>query len=930
MKNPSKLKLGHINVYHIQQKLHDVSLILDTNALDIFGLSETKLTESHPDTTLHIPTYTFFRKNKSVAGEAGIIVYVKDNLAPFATRRTDLECFGVECIWIEIKFPKNPPIMICNLYRNGKEDGDWFYKFADMMDKIKITEHEIVIMGDFNINLLNPHTFWESTLSIYNLKQQIQTPTRLCNTTATLIDHIYTNSETKMKDVHVSNSGISDHFPIFCTHIIKENKPVNNDHIIIETRSFKHFNTEDFLTDLSNCNFKHIYNEMDPNKALQIFYEIFIPLLDKHAPIVKRRIKQRIKPGWLTPEIIEQMEIRDKLSKNKVSPDYKKQRNKVTSLVRKAKKAYFNKVIESNESIAILWRITNQLLGKTTNNKTSNTTTFTATQFNEYFTELSTNLIKENYGLDDKEYITSSKLESFIKDRNVNENFQIPLLREEDTFKYINHLKNKKSSGTDKVNVFFLKLALPYINTPLTHIYNASISNGIFPDKLKEAKVIPIHKSKNAKDLNNFRPISLLNILSKPLEKHIHKHIYNFLDTNNLFHKHQSGFRKKHSCHTASIRIIDTWLNNINKDFINGAVFLDLRKAFDLVNHEILIKKLRQYLPNPLSISLLQSYLSNRTQLVSLNGSNSNYKNIPCGVPQGSILGPLLFCIYINDLPLHITNPNVFLDLFADDSSLHTSSKSIDHLNKCLQTSLDEIQYWCKDNKMLLHPDKTKSMIITTRQKRQLHDYKLNLKVNKCDIEQVVSHKVLGIIIDQNLSWEEHINHLCKILSQNLFLLSKLKHYLNSFCLKLFFNAHILSRINYSNTVWHKAADDHILKVESLYKRGIKMISEDKNISTVQKTKNLNLLSLKNHFFFNSVCLTFKIQNDLAPNYLTHFINMSNRNNSLNMIVPLTRLDKFKMSYCFTGPTNWNQLPKSIRNIDTIGKFKTAVKNYLL
>ena len=928
MKKTKQLKLGHLNIYFIQQKLHDVYSIIDENKLDIFGLSETKLTETHPDNFLNITNYSFFRKNKKSLGETGLLVYYKQCLEPYIKRRTDLENFHIECIWIEIKFPHSPPILICNLYRNGKSDDSWFQNFADMMDKIKITNHEIILLGDFNINLFNSHPYWESILDIYNLKQQIHNPTRVCDSTSTLIDHIYTNSESKISNANVSPSGVSDHFPILCTFLLKVPKPFNNSHVTIETRSFKHFDLNAFLNDLSTINFTPVYYEHNPNQTLDLFYDLFLPLLDKHAPIKKRRVKQRIRPGWLTNEIIEEMNLRDMLSKNKKSPEYKKQRNKVTALVRKTKKCYYNKLIESNANIATLWRVTNLILGKHTTNRSTQPSKFTSDQFNDYFTSLGNNLVQLNYG-SNVSFSIAPYLEEFCKEKYKERSCNIPLITENETVKYIKQLKNKKSYGTDNINIYLLKISLPFITKPLTHIYNTCIASNIFPDKLKHAKVIPLPKCKNANDLNDFRPISILNIISKPLEKHIHKHIYNFFETHSLFHPFQSGFRQKHSCHTASIRVVDTWLNNINDGKLNGAVFLDLKKAFDLVNHNILLEKISLYLQNDSTTNLLRSYLSQRTQTVYSDGAFSSYKHIPCGVPQGSILGPLLFCIYINDLALSISNQSLYLELFADDSNLHSSSKDIHSLNKDLQSGLDNIQNWCKSNRMILHPDKCKSMVITTRQKRQLHQYKLYLKINESNIVQVEEHKILGITVDHNLSWEKHINHLNKQLSKNLFLLSKLKPFLSSQCLRIFFNAHILSRINYCDSIWNQAANEHINKIDSLYKRGIKMISEEKYMPTSEKIRKLNYLPLKGHFFYNYACLIFKIQNNMTPEYLTNFISFSNRSNSNNLIVPSTRIDKFKSSFSFMAPTIWNKLPQNVRQTKTIGAYKVAVKKYI-
>ena len=233
---------------------------------------------------------------------------------------------------------------------------------------------------------------------------------------------------------------------------------------------------------------------------------------------------------------------------------------------------------------------------------------------------------------------------------------------------------------TQNLNSSFLKLYLPYISSPLTYIYNLCLAQNCFPASFKCAKVIPLAKSADTDNIENYRPISILPVLSKPLEKYIHNHLSQYMEDNDLFYKHQSGFRPKHSCHTALTRLCDTWLHALNSQKVVGSVFLDLRKAFDMVDHDILAQKLRLYLGNHAVSSFLISYLSRRTQAVHCNGTISKTGYLTRGVPQGSILGPLLFCLYINDLPLHLQHSDVFLDLFADDDSLHCSNKK--HQNR--------------------------------------------------------------------------------------------------------------------------------------------------------------------------------------------------------------------------------------------------------
>ena len=366
------------------------------------------------------------------------------------------------------------------------------------------------------------------------------------------------------------------------------------------------------------------------------------------------------------------------------------------------------------------------------------------------------------------------------------------------------------------------------------------MKKNIFPTAFKVAKVIPLSKSKDTSDPNNFRPISLLPLLSKPLERHIQKHLYEYLNVNSLLHTKQSGFRPKHSCQTALISLYDSWLASINKSEIVGTLFLDFRKAFDLVNHSILLKKLPLYLPQSQSIGILESFLKNRFQFVKVNRSLSSKEAVKTGVPQGSALGPLLFILYINDLPLHLES-KLTNNLFADDSSMHASSKSIDHLNSSLQNGLNDANTWCSKNSMSIHPEKTKSMIVTTRQKHQLAPLQLSLSLGNQSIQQVSEHKVLGVTLDANLNWHAHLDLLVKRLSKNTYLLYRLKKYASKEALKLYFDAHINSFINYASTLWDNCSGEYMKRINSVHRRAVKILLPSQSFTTDEKFKLNNI-----------------------------------------------------------------------------------------
>ena len=496
--------------------------------------------------------------------------------------------------------------------------------------------------------------------------------------------------------------------------------------------------------------------------------------------------------------------------------------------------------------------------------------------------------------------------------------------------KLIENLSQSKTLGPDNIPSDLIKLSLPFIVEPLTYIYNLSIDKLVFPSPLKQAKVIPLPKTKDVSQPQNLRPISLLPILSKPLERYIHTHLYAHLEKFELLHPYQSGFRPQHSCHSALTNLIDTWLKAIDEKQFIGTVFLDFKKAFDLVNHHILLKKLEQYFPNSTICQLIESYLSRRSQFVFLNSKSSESKRVNSGVPQGSVLGPLLFIIYINDLPLHL-NKDTHNTLFADDASIYAMNTDINTVETCLQDSLSKAKLWCDQNSMIIHPEKTKCMIIATRQREQRTRPKLKLKLENKNIEQVKNHKMLGVTIDSELNWNQHIENIFKRISKNIFLLTKLKKYAKIENLKLFFNAHILSHINYASTLYDGCSKDMLKQLNSIYRRAVKHLIFQPGLPTDDKLQKLKLLPLEKHLQYNKLILMQKIVNGKTPSYLTKLIKKSTiRLDSKNLITPPSRIDLYQTSLAFSGSQQWNKLPMELKKLTSLYSFKKRVHEHLL
>ena len=509
--------------------------------------------------------------------------------------------------------------------------------------------------------------------------------------------------------------------------------------------------------------------------------------------------------------------------------------------------------------------------------------------------------------------------------------FHIPNMTVLDVGKLISNLKNSKSLGPESIPVFLLKKSLPFIVEELTYIYNLCIDKCIFPSKLKEAKVIPLPKSKDTTLPQNLRPISLLPVLSKPLERHIHKYMYSHLNEQNLLHQYQSGFRSNHSCQTALTRLIDSWFTSINDKKLIGSVFLDFKKAFDLVNHNTLLTKLSLYFPQSPIIKLMKSYLTERYQFVYLNGNKSQTKLITTGVPQGSVLGPLFFLVYINDLPLHL-NQATHNDLFADDASLHTAHTRIETIQNVLQDSINKASNWCDNNSMKIHPDKTKCIVITTRQKEQRTHPTLTLTLGTNLIEQVESHKMLGLLIDSRLTWNNHIESLIKRVSKNIFLLTKLKRYASTENLKLYFDAHIMSHINYVSTIYDGCTKENFNSINAVHRKAVRHLNSIglREELTQDHFKTLGILPLEKQFELNKAILIHKIYYEKAPSYLFNLIEKTtDRYGSKNLKLPLCRIDLTQNSLSFSGSLLWNGLPKDLKSIKSPNSFKNKLRKLL-
>ena len=630
----------------------------------------------------------------------------------------------------------------------------------------------------------------------------------------------------------------------------------------------------------------------------------------------------------------------DKYPNDKNWEIYRKQRNYVTKLRRHSIKQYFelNCNCANNSTPKNFWNTIKPFMSNKTSSQNNNITLFENDRiindpkevcniFNSHFANCAKSIgfsepLSDSETIDDivSQFENHPSIKS-IKEQNFVSSFDFSPVTFDQVYKLLSEVNIRKSTGCDRITPRIFKMSAPVLYEPLTNLINMSISLNFFPDALKEAELSPLFKKDDSMNKVNFRPVSILVCISKIYEKAYSRQITTFFE--NILSASLSAFRKSYSCETVLIRLIEDWKLLLEKHQIVGAMLIDLSKAFDCLPHRLLLAKLNAYGLNDSACQLIQSYLLNRRQRVKIGECRSSWLNITKGVPQGSILGPLLFNIFLNDIFYIIDG----IYNYADDNTISRHGESFEIMKSLLENATESALSWFKENEMQANPSKFQAFILGNYSRENATSF----KIDGSNITPSKSVNLLGIEIDDKLTFSNHISNICAKAGRQLSALRRLSKLLDTKTKLIIFNSFILSNFNYCPLVWHHCSIENVRKMEKIQERGLRYVFNDttSSYSELLSRSNKNLLYIER--LKKLALFVYKCVHEIGPSSVHDLFSEKNiaynLRDSHKATQPIVKSTTFgEKSLKFTGAQLWNRLPKDLKESVDIKIFKSLLK----
>ena len=931
------LKVLNINVRSIAANGSNLVAYLGTLNIqfDIICLTETWMNERR-EIVNHFPDYKCYHSTRPYRDGGGVSILVKPEFSVTeivsVTSNTDI----IECIFVEVSGYGRKLAVGCCYRPHCISDSTYFSEaLSNKLHFISRDYQNCVLCGDFNLDLLkiendyNISRFYDSMSSLAFLPT-IDKPTRITNDSISLIDNIFINNPFIYKS-GILKFDVTDHLPTF---IVLENyftQPINK--MKIDYRLVNDQTLEKLYNKLSGYSYDFV-SALDCETAIEKLHKLILSEYDECCPIISRVINRRDheKP-WINHSIKAYISRRQNLFKLFITKvvtrsEYNRYRNFVTDEIRKAKKLYFGDLfIQLRNNIRKTWSVISSVLKpfhQTQKNKGIKSIIFDNVIYER--DEDISNLLNEHYSTIGKkisESFSSSNLP--CNAHHVTNSLYLQRTSALEVKKIILALRNK-STPRHTYSAKVLKIISDIISTPLACIINKSLQTRHFPNSLKIARVVPIYKGGTVTDINNYRPVSILPLLSKIFERVMFNRLYSFLEKNRILVNCQYGFRKKKSTTEAVMDQMRYIYDNLDDGNTVVSLFLDFSKAFDCIDHKLLLHKLFLCGVRGIALDWFRSYLSSRQQYVSTNNFDSSVKNVTHGVPQGSILGPLLFLVFINDFPQ--SNSFFKFSLFADDSTL--SCRFIENnpsiIKRELSNELIPVNKWLHDNKIKINCEKSKFIVFSHRKTHNI----TSLRFGNGLIRAASSIKFLGILLDEHLKFKNHVSAISEKISKNIGLLYRLSKCFPSEILKMLYHTLVMPHLSYGIEIWFGAPVTVSCRVIVLQKKIIRaMNSLPFNAHTNTFFKNMNILKLQSLHDFSLALRMFKNNHLATFETNSNFHNYRTRNRN-NLVVPRYNLSVTQKNWVYRSINIWNSIPSYIKDCDSVTKFKTNLKSYLI